>query len=256
MASREPGVLENVPERSLATNRPPRDAGGSPPRSIREQVFRIVAVTLTCAVLVAVSVALIDRPVAMWVHEHLGDQRFGWFTGIYDGHLLRLGPFSLMASPAQALRPLAAFAFVVLAIAALSGFAAESLWLCVCQLSPPTRSIPSSKACLDALGQKAGGGDNPSWISKGVFGFFPFHGGLARASFPSGHTTIITATAGVLWVILPELRVAWAALVGVVVGLIAWNCHFVSYVIAGLHLGAGIGLGVAVLMVSPDDRIN
>ena len=174
MASREPGVLENVPERSLATKRPPRDAGGSPPRSIREQVFRIVAVTLTCAVLVAVSVALIDRPVAMWVHEHHGDQRFGWFTGIYDGHLLRLGPFSLMASPAQALRPLAAFVFVVLAIAALLGFAARnrSGSVFVSFRRQRDQYLPQ-RLVWTHLARKLAG-DNPSWISKGVFGFFPF----------------------------------------------------------------------------------
>jgi len=88
-------------------------------------------------------------------------------------------------------------------------------------------------------------GDNPSWIRDGVFGFFPFHGGLAWTSFPSGHTTTITATAAILWVVCPELKVAWAALVAVVVtGLIAGNYHFVSDVIAGLYLGAGIGLGL------------
>jgi membrane-associated phospholipid phosphatase len=79
---------------------------------------------------------------------------------------------------------------------------------------------------------------------------------LAWASFPSGHTTIITAAATVLWVVCPELKVAWAALVGVVVvGLIAGNYHFVSDVIAGLYLGAGVGLGAAALMLSPHDRI-
>jgi hypothetical protein len=68
--------------------------------------------------LCAVSVAVIDRPVATWMHEHLGYQRFGWFVANYHGHLLRFGPFSLMAGPSEALQPLSALAFAVLAIAA------------------------------------------------------------------------------------------------------------------------------------------
>lgn len=49
------------------------------------------------AVIFAVSVdataVLIDGPVANWVHEHLDDERLGWFAASYAGHSLRLGPF-------------------------------------------------------------------------------------------------------------------------------------------------------------------
>ena len=165
-----------------------------------------------------------------------------------------------MASPAQALGPLAAFVFVVLAIAALAGWRRGirgriALALCL-SVFAANEVNGSLKGLFGRTWPESWLGDNPSWIRDGVFGFFPFHGGLAWASFPSGHTTIITATAAILWVVCPELKVAWAALVAVVVtGLIAGNYHFVSDVIAGLYLGAGIGLGVAALMLSPDDRI-
>ncbi len=100
-------------------------------------------------------------------------------------------------------------------------------------------------------------GDNPSFIRDGVFGFFPFHGGPGWGSFPSGHTTVVAAPATILWIVWAELRMAWAAVVAVVIlGLIGANYHFVSDTIGGLYLGAGIGCGIAGLMLSPNDRLN
>jgi len=260
MASRESGLLDDVPEQSLATKRPRRNGVGSPPRSFREQVLRIVAVTLTCAILVGLSVALVDRPVATWVHEHLGSERIGWFTTSYFGPPLTVNPFSLMASPAIVVGPLAAFVFAILAIATVAGWRPGNrsrIVLALCVSAFAANEINALvKGLFGRTWPESWLGNNPSWIRDGVFGFFPFHGGPDWASFPSGHTAVITATATILWVILPELKVAWAALVAVVVvGLIAGNYHFVSDVIAGLYLGAGVGLGAAGLMLSENDRI-
>jgi membrane-associated phospholipid phosphatase len=260
MALRESGLLKDVAEKHLAADRPHHEAEAIWAPGLRSPLMLIGGAATTCALLVGLSVALIDRPVATWVHEHLGDQRFGWVTGNYDGHLLRLGPFSLMASPAQALGPLAAFAFVALAIAALAGWRRGTrgrIALALCLSAFAANEVNGSlKGLFGRTWPESWLGDNPSWIRDGVFGFFPFHGGLAWTSFPSGHTAIITATAAILWVVCPELKVACAALVAVVVtGLIAGNYHFVSDVIAGLYLGAGIGLGVAALMLSPNDLI-
>jgi len=55
------------------------------------------------------------------VHAHLGDQRFDWFEASYDGHLLRLGPFGLLAGPAEAIQPLAVLVFAILSISAAAG---------------------------------------------------------------------------------------------------------------------------------------
>ena len=67
---------------------------------------------------------------------------------------------------------------------------------------------------------------------------------------------VIAAITTILWLVWPELKVAWAALVAVVaVGLIGGNYHFVSDVIAALYLGAGIGLGAAGLLLSQNDRV-
>ena len=82
---------------------------------------------------------------------------------------------------------------------------------------------------------------NPSWIRNHVFGFFPFHGGAGYASFPSGHTTAITAPCAVLWRAAPRFRPIAALLVALVAGgLLVSDYHFVSDVLAGLGLGAGV----------------
>jgi membrane-associated phospholipid phosphatase len=260
MADSKSGSMEAIAERPLAAERRRRDAGETLPRTVRERLFIIVALALTCVASVGVSVALIDRPVATWVHEHLGSERFGWFTTTYFGPPLKFGPFSLMASPAIAVGPLAALVFATLALAAVAGWRPgirSRMVATLCVAAFAANEINSfAKGLFGRTWPESWLGNNPSWIRDGVFGFFPFHGGQDWASFPSGHTTVITAVAAILWVVSPELKVAWAAMVAVVaVGLVAGNYHFVSDVIAGLYFGAGIGLGAAALMLSPDDRI-
>ena len=229
-------------------------------RSIRKPSLGIGGAAVTCVILVVVSATLFDRPVATWVHKHLGDRRFGWFTATYDGHLLTLGPFSLMAAPAQALGPIAAFVFAVLAIAALTGWRPgiqARIVLALCLAVFAVAGINSiAKMVFGRTWPESWMGDNPSWIRDGVFGFFPFHQGPGWGSFPSGHTAVITTTATILWLVWPELRIVWALLVAtVVVGLIGANYHFVSDIIGGLYLGIAIGLGMAALTLSPNDRL-
>jgi membrane-associated phospholipid phosphatase len=206
--------------------------------------------------LVVLCIAFVDRPVATWVHENVGGQRFGWFTINYVGVPLKFGPFALMATPAEALWPLAPFVAVVMAIAALigrppKGYGRIALAFCFSVLM----AIPINGYLKHAFGRtwpESWIGRNPSWIRDGVYGFFPFHEGEGWRAFPSGHTMVISAFATVLYVASPKLRPACVALVAlVVVGLIGGNYHFVSDTIAGLYFGAGIGLGTAALMLSP-----
>ncbi len=230
--------------------------GVESPRPILSGALRwIVGAALLCAVLVAATAALIDRPLASWVHERLVDQRLGWFTASYAGHSLRFGPFGLMALPAEVLGRLAALTFVVLAISASAGWRVGARGRIVLSLCLSVFvSMEINGMLKEAFGRtwpESWLGDNPSWIRDGVFGFFPFHGGLGWASFPSGHTAVIAAPAAVLWQVWPGLRMLWGALVAiVVVGLILGNYHFVSDTIAGLFVGAGIGLAVTKLTLT------
>ncbi len=90
-----------------------------------------------------------------------------------------------------------------------------------------------------------------------MYGFFPFHGGDGWGSFPSGHRSVVATTATIFWLVWPELRVVWAAIVAiVVVGLLGGNYHFVSDVIGGLYLGVAIGLEIAALMLSPKHHVT
>ena len=249
-----------VPE-AIAPRHRPRGPAPAAPRSLWQPLARILVAAATCAVLIALSVAFVDRPVATWVHEHLGDQRFGWFTSSYDGHMLAVGPFSVMASPAQALGLIAVVVIGVAAMLAATGWRPKMRGRIVLTISLAifaAKEVNSvAKSAFGRTWPESWLGDNRSWINDGVFGFFPFHGGSGWGSFPSGHATVITTFATLLWVVWPELRVVWAASVAVVVaGLIGANYHFVSDVIGGVYLGAAVGFAIAKLMLLPGDHLN
>jgi membrane-associated phospholipid phosphatase len=89
------------------------------------------------------------------------------------------------------------------------------------------------------------GAHNPSFIADGVYGFFPFHGGSAYASFPSGHMTAACSVMSVAWLLLPRWRGLWATIIlSCGAGLIAMDYHFLSDVIAGFFLGTASGVTV------------
>lgn len=251
---------EAVAEGVALPDRSRRHADGSL-RPIYSGVLRsLVGATFLCVVFVAAATALADRPFASWVHERLADQQHGWFTASYAGQSLRFGPFGLMAIPAEILGRLAALAFVVLAISASAGWRVGTrgrilLALCL-SVFASTEINGILKEAFGRTWPESWLGDNPSWIRDGVFGFFPFHGGQGWASFPSGHTAVIAAPAAVLWQVWPQLRMLWGVLVAIVIaGLILGNFHFVSDTIAGLYVGAGIGLAITKLILTSNDRM-
>jgi membrane-associated phospholipid phosphatase len=235
----------------------PRRAAEASEGEALSRLLLFLGVTALCALCVVASVALVDRPVASWVHEHLASGS-GWFTTTYLGPPMKFGPFSLMAGPAVALGPLTASVFAVLAIGAYFGFRLgprTCVILALCLSVFAANELTSFlKGLFGRTWPESWLESNPSWIRDGAFGFSPFHGGPAWASFPSGHTAIIGAAATVLWTVYPRLKVVWAALVAVVAaGLIGGNYHFVSDVIAGLYLGVGIGVGVTRLILPSKD---
>jgi membrane-associated phospholipid phosphatase len=224
-------------------------------------LLRLAGAAISCTFLVVVSVRLIDRPVATWVHAHLGDARFAWLKLYRDGHLLPVGPFSCMAGPAEAIGPLALLVLVVLALAATAGWHPKvraRIVLALCLSVVVTLEVNHQiKIMFGRTWPESWLGDNPSWIRDGVFEFSPFHGGQGWDSFPSGHTSVITTAATLLWLIWPELRILWATIVAIVVtGLVGGNYHFVSDIIGGLYLGVAIGIGSAELMLSTSGRFG
>lgn len=237
---------------------PPTPADAGPPVRPRlgAAFVRLGGAGLFCAALVGLSIAFVDRPTATWVHATFGGGA-GWFTSSYLGPALKFGPFSLMASPSAAAGFIAAGVFPALAFAAYAGWrprARGRVALALCVAVFAANEVNSHlKGVFGRTWPESWLGDNPSWIRDGAFGFAPFHGGPDYASFPSGHTTIIAAVATVLWIVRPDLRAVWAALIAVVVvGLVGGGYHFVSDTIAGVFLGAAVGIGVARLMLAPD----
>jgi membrane-associated phospholipid phosphatase len=226
---------------------------------LRGRTLGIVGAALTCAISVGLSMALVDRPVATWLHRTLGQERYVLFHATYDNVVLPVSPFTLMASPAEALVPIAGFVFSVLVLAAAAGWRPHAhgrIAIALCLSAFATGGISGAlKFAFGRTWPESWLGYNPSWIHDGVFGFFPFHGGRGWESFPSGHTTGVTSLATILWVVWPRLRIAWAILVGVVVaGLLGADYHFVSDIIAGLFLGVALGLGIVASMLTEGSR--
>jgi len=230
-------------------------------RTLRRPPVRIAMAAASCVLLVGVSAKLIDRPVSTWVHEHLGDSHYAWFTMTRDNRPLVIGPFGVMTGLSEALSPLALGVLAIMVLAAAAGWRPAMHGRVALALSLSTLVASDiNRGARPALGRtwpESWLGNNPSWIRDGVFGFFPFHGGPGWESFPSGHTAVITAPAALLWVVWPRLRPLWATTVIIdMAGLIGANYHFVSDLIGGVYLGVAVGLGMAALMLSPKDRLN
>jgi len=84
--------------------------------------------------------------------------------------------------------------------------------------------------------------NNPSLIQNGAFGFNPFHGGGAFASFPSGHAAAVCSVMAVLWWSYPSWRPIYVACVAAVtVGLIGANYHFLSDILSAIFVGVSVG---------------
>lgn len=203
---------------------------------------------LACAAPVAVAVPLsilfVDRPVAEWVRANLPDARpfFDDLTHLVD-------PFHGFAS--------------LMLIWAVLRFASGAT-LSAAENAPLRLAAAIACASLvkDQLKWAFGRTwpntwvhNNPSFFRDGVYGFLPFHGGEGWASFPSGHTTIICASAAVLWIAWPRLRALYGLLVlAVAVGLIATNYHWLGDVIAGAALGTAVGVVAATIGTRVDRR--
>jgi membrane-associated phospholipid phosphatase len=90
--------------------------------------------------------------------------------------------------------------------------------------------------------------DNPSLIQNNEYGFYPFHGGEAYGSFPSGHTARSAAFFVSLWIAYPRGRLLWAALLFIMTAaLVGMNYHFVGDTVGGGFVGGIVGAYTAFL---------
>ncbi len=195
--------------------------------------IRFVVAGLSCVVLVGLSIAFVDRPVATWAHETFhGDWVFVWMTHIVDPVL-----------------PGSALGLLVAAVAVMCGWRPGPLGrtfiACFMAALIAYAIKDQAKFSFGRLWPETWVNDNPSWIGGGAYGFSPFHGGAGWGSFPSGHMTGIAAPMSVVWQRAPQWRWLSILLIGAVaVGLLGADYHFVGDMIAGVYLGIACATGV------------
>src|SRR5947209_11870123 len=147
---------------------------------------------IACVVLSALSIAFVDRAVSTWSHATLHRPApLEWLTHIID-------PFV----------PAASIALGAVAIAAVFGWRPGPLGRAVIALSITVLIATVLKEELKFLFGRTWPetwvGNNPSWISDGVYRLEPLHGGRGWAAMPSGHMGLITAPCTVLCSIAPR----------------------------------------------------
>jgi membrane-associated phospholipid phosphatase len=193
---------------------------------------------LACLMLVTFCYLFVDRPVARFAYETLSPWKadFAVFGSIGDLTL----PFSIVILCGSWIARLNGWRPGPLASTLILAAIAN---LCALELKDVLKEV-FGRAWPETWTH-----GNPSFITNGVYGFFPFRG-QGFDSFPSGQATAITATMMVLWQRLPCLRILWSVpIVLTVVGLLGADYHFVSDTIAGAFLGAATA--AAILAIVP-----
>jgi len=186
---------------------------------------------LTAAVVI-IGFYWLDRPIAFWVHAHLGGSGRREFD-----------PVTHIPNP---LVPAAVIAFFVLGLRALAGRSLSRLAsaIVVCSVSVTMAQVAKSllKYVFGRTWPETWTHNNPSLIHDGAYGFHWFQAGTSYESFPSGHMAAICAVISVLWICYPRLKPLWAlTALAVAAAIIGANFHFLSDVVAGSFIGVSTG---------------
>lgn len=193
----------------------------------------LLAAVLYAAGFSVIGMALIDKPLALWLKSGLDPETFGFFKTITDiglgGHwyvLVVLGWLGCMTASGLSLtttghevwRLRARSATYILATMIASGLLVQALKLSIGRLRP--RYL----------------------FENGAYGFEPFSG---ANSYPSGHSQVIWSVMIALWFVYPRYRAAYVV-VAVLVSLsrVATTVHFLSDVV----MGSVLAIVVAVLV--------
>lgn len=190
----------------------------------------LVGLLLT-AILVAVAYLWLDRPISHYSYDH------------------SLRQFRIFVDLTRIPEIMKVVACVIFALVGLYVLIKRPVTKCLSMLLVCGISVVVASEIKDQLKFVFGRtwpetwiNNNPSLTRDGAYGFNFFHGGAGYSAFPSGHTTVTCAVAAVLWICWPRYRVIWAAMVvGVAVGLMGANYHFLSDVIAGAFVGSVTG---------------
>ena len=177
-----------------------------------------------CAGLVAVCYWQIDRPVALWVRDHVGFA-VNWlrWPDIITAIMIAAPILLVWAGITRMRRPWRRHETLLVAIA----FSVVGM-IILKQLLKFIFGRPSTQLWIE----------NGGSLEDRDFAFRWFHGLHPYDSFPSGHMTIACTLASLAWCFLPEWR--WLAIASVAIVafcLLITNNHFVGDIIAGSFIG-------------------
>jgi membrane-associated phospholipid phosphatase len=189
------------------------------------------------ALLVSISVAWLDRPIAILVHETFGSRHIG---------------NAIVPARGLSIPDVTAIVFVALGLAAIMGrkFSRLETSIFFCAVSILAADVIKSQLKY-AFGRTWPDSWAPgilSFIHDNAYGFHFFHAGGSYQSFPSGHASLVAAVMSVLWFMFPNLRALCVmCMLAADAGLILLNLHFLSDVIAGTFVGVSTGWFTVVL---------
>jgi membrane-associated phospholipid phosphatase len=178
----------------------------------------------------------LDKPIALWIHDVFGERRVP--TEFADRIL--------------SLPLLAAIVFVICGLNAIMGRSFKKFEYAIAMGAISTLATIVIKDQLKfAFGRTwpdAWGPGIVSLVRDNAYGFHFFHSGKSFESFPSGHAAVAAAVLSIAWILFPNLRVVWAiGVIGVDIGLLALNLHFLGDVLAGSFVGISAGLFTVAL---------
>jgi lipid A 4'-phosphatase len=199
---------------------------------------RWVAAAVATAAVVLISLVLVDRPLALFLHARGPDLHalFEWTgrLGVAWGWLLLFGAafaalhwggdFPRLQAWARPMRRWSAVPAFLFATVAVSGLAADLLKIVFGRLRPKL-----------LFGADLYG-----------FGWFGWH--ADQWSFPSGHATTIAALMAALWVLWPRHLLFYILVGSIVAGSrVVVGAHYLSDIAAGAFVAVAATGGVAVL---------
>lgn len=200
---------------------------------------------VVAALLTVLSYLFIDQRVALWV------QRYVFSIGLLRKYASNIPDLLLLFVLTVAGSCWALYGF----FAARHRYDRHRSFALLCGVSLPL-------AFLMKMGLQYVFGRYPPrfWLSQpGLAGLHWFQSWSIPHAFPSGHMTVITAFAVMLYYFYPRYRAVYlTGLVGLGVALVMTNYHFVSDVIAGAYVGlfSAYAVDAALRALSPRYRIN
>src|SRR5215471_14234958 len=207
-------------------------------RALRRGMARIVLAATTAVAVIGVSIALFDRPLALYFHARDPDLRslFDLTSrlGLSYGYLTAFGLAFVALHWGGALSRLRRFAHSMRAFSAVPAF----LFL----------SIATSGVVVDLLKLIFGRPRPKLLFSVGMSDFTWLGLRPDHWSFPSGHSATIAALMTALWLVWPQ-HVLFYGLIAMIVALsrVVAGAHYLSDILAGALIGIFTTWGVTLI---------